>query len=90
VGGEPAQAQDMSDPSLDRVFTGFDFKFFVQFWKPGGVQAEIAARNVVCAAVSKEVLKSRDRMGTMRAKPLDGDYGNLSEAEERLGPRRTI
>jgi hypothetical protein len=58
-GGEPAQAQDaMSDPSLDRVFTGFDFKFFVQstLWKPGELQAEIAAGTWFCAAVSKEVL----------------------------------
>jgi hypothetical protein len=30
-GGDPAQAQEaMEDPSLERVMTGFDFKFFVQ------------------------------------------------------------
>jgi hypothetical protein len=89
-GGEPAQAQDaMSDPSLDRVFTGFDFKFFVQstLWKPGELQAEIAAGTWFCATVSKEVLfKSRDRMGTMRAKPLWTEImENLSEAEESSG-----
>jgi hypothetical protein len=86
-GGEPAQAQDaMSDPSLDRVFTGFDFKFFVQstLWKPGELQAEIAAGTFFCATVSKEILfKSRDRMGTQRAKPLWTEImENLSEAEE--------
>jgi hypothetical protein len=73
-GGEPAQAQDaMEDPSLDRVFSGFDFKFFVQstLWKPGELEQEIAAGTWFCAEVSKEVLfKSRDRMGTRRAKPL--------------------
>jgi hypothetical protein len=89
-GGEPAQAQDaMSDPSLDRVFTGFDFKFFVQstLWKPGELQAEIAAGTWFCATVSKEVLfKSRDRMGTMRAKPLWTEImEKLSEAEESTG-----
>jgi hypothetical protein len=92
-GGEPAQAQDaMSDPSLDRVFTGFDFKFFVQstLWQPGELQAEIDAGTFFCATVSKEILfKSRDRMGTQRAKPLwteimeklsetgGSDYGDL-------------
>jgi hypothetical protein len=86
-GGEPAQAQDaMSDPSLDRVFTGFDFKFFVQstLWIPGELEAEIAAGTWFCAKVSKEVLfKSRDRMGTMRAKPLWTEImEHLSEAEE--------
>lgn len=86
-GGEPAQAQDaMSDPSLSRVFTGFDFKFYIQstVWKPGELQAEIAAGTWFCASVSKEILfKSRDRMGTMRAKPLWTEImENLSEAEE--------
>jgi hypothetical protein len=36
-GGNPAQAQEaMNDSSLDRVMTGFDFKFFVQStrWLP--------------------------------------------------------
>jgi hypothetical protein len=36
-GGDPAQAQDaMQDSSLERVLTGFDFKFFVQStrWLP--------------------------------------------------------
>jgi hypothetical protein len=42
-GGDPAQAQDaMRDPSLDRVMTGFDFKFFVQStrWLPLQVISE--------------------------------------------------
>jgi len=30
-GGDPVQAQEaMNDPSLERIMTGFDFKFFVQ------------------------------------------------------------
>jgi hypothetical protein len=36
-GGDPVQAQEaMSDPSLERIMTGFDFKFFVQStrWLP--------------------------------------------------------
>lgn len=43
-GGDPVQAQDaMSDPSLERVFTGFDFKFFVQstMFAPGQVETLI-------------------------------------------------
>ena len=85
-GGDPAQAQDaMSDPSLDRVMTGFDFKFFVQCtsFAPGQLEKEIQNGTFFMANVSKEVLfKSRDRMGTRRAKPLwteamellDGEY----------------
>ena len=40
-GGDPAQAQDaMNDPSLDRIMSGFDFKFFVQStrWLPKQVR----------------------------------------------------
>lgn len=36
-GGDPVQGQDaMNDPSLERIMTGFDFKFFVQStrWLP--------------------------------------------------------
>jgi len=73
-GGDPAQAQDaMSDPSLDKVMTGFDFKFFVQstFWSQKDLDQEIKSNTWFKARVSKEVLfKSRDRMGTRRAKPL--------------------
>ena len=73
-GGDPAQAQDaMSDPELDRVMTGFDFKFFVQstLWSSKEIKKEIDADVWFKARVSKEVLfKSRDRMGTRRAKPL--------------------
>ena len=73
-GGDPAQAQDaMSDPSLDRVMTGFDFKFFVQstLWSSKEINQEIDSDVWFKARVSKEVLfKSRDRMGTRRAKPL--------------------
>jgi len=73
-GGDPAQAQEaMSDPSLDKVLSGFDFKFFVQstLWTPKEIEKEVDAGTWFIAHVSKEVLfKSRDRMGTRRAKPL--------------------
>eukprot|EP00545_Synedropsis_sp_CCMP1620_P009825 CAMPEP_0119005684 /NCGR_PEP_ID=MMETSP1176-20130426/1867_1 /TAXON_ID=265551 /ORGANISM="Synedropsis recta cf, Strain CCMP1620" /LENGTH=374 /DNA_ID=CAMNT_0006957521 /DNA_START=6 /DNA_END=1127 /DNA_ORIENTATION=- len=73
-GGDAAQAQDaMSDPSLERVYTGFDFKFFVQStrWLPLQLEKEIRDGTWFVASVSKEVLfKPRDRMGTRRAKPL--------------------
>lgn len=62
-GGDPGTAQDcMSDPSLDRVYTGFDFKFFAQstVWAPGDLAKQIASDTWFCAHVSKEVLfKSR-------------------------------
>jgi putative AlgH/UPF0301 family transcriptional regulator len=51
--------------------TGFDFKFFVQstVWRAGELQKEIDKGTWFCASVSKDVLfKSRDRMGTQRAK----------------------
>jgi hypothetical protein len=71
-GGDPAEAQEaMADPSLERVLTGFDFKFFVQstVWKPDDLQKEIDNGTWFVARVSKEVLfKSRDRTGTQRAK----------------------
>ena len=73
-GGDPAQAQDaMSDSSLERVMTGFDFKFFVQntLFAPGYLEKEIKKDTFFLASVSKEILfKSRDRLGTRRAKPL--------------------
>jgi putative AlgH/UPF0301 family transcriptional regulator len=56
------------------VLTGFDFKFFVQSTVWGSskeLQKEIDNGTWFTARVSKEVLfKSRDRMGTRRAKPL--------------------
>ena len=73
-GGDPQNAQEaMSDPSLERVLTGFDFKFFVQstVWSQKEIEKELKAETWFKAYVSKEVLfKSRDRMGTQRAKPL--------------------
>jgi len=73
-GGDPAQAQEaMSDASLNRVFTGFDFKFFVQStrWMPLQLEKEVQEGIWFVASVNKEVLfKPRDRMGTRRAKPL--------------------
>ena len=73
-GGDPAQAQDaMEDPSLDKVMTGFDFKFFVQstIWSSKDLEKEVKDGIWFPAEVSKDVLfKSRDRMGTQKAMPL--------------------
>jgi hypothetical protein len=73
-GGDPTQAQDaMEDPSLDRIYSGFDFKFFVQstIWSSGVLQGEVDDKIWFQANVSNNVLfKSRDRMGTKKAKPL--------------------
>mmetsp|Transcript_1907 Transcript_1907/g.4463 ORF Transcript_1907/g.4463 Transcript_1907/m.4463 type:complete len:412 (-) Transcript_1907:170-1405(-) len=74
-GGDPTQAQDaMEDPSLDRIYSGFDFKFFVQstIWSNAGqLQSEIDQQVWFPASVSQNILfKSRDRMGTKKAKPL--------------------
>jgi Uncharacterized ACR, COG1678 len=58
-GGDPAQAQDaMEDPSLDRLYTGFDFKFFVQstIWSTKALQKEIDDKVWFPAKVSKNVL----------------------------------
>ena len=70
-GGDPAQAQEAMASIKDRILTGFDFKFFVQstVWKRADLQQEIDKGVWFPASVSKEVLfKSRDRMGTQRAK----------------------
>mmetsp|Transcript_6482 Transcript_6482/g.9282 ORF Transcript_6482/g.9282 Transcript_6482/m.9282 type:complete len:403 (+) Transcript_6482:142-1350(+) len=84
-GGDPGQAQEaMTDPRLDRVMTGFDFKFFVQStrWFPLQLEKEIRDGTWFVASVSKEVLfKSRDRMGTRRAKPLWTDIMELMGGE---------
>ena len=72
-GGEPTQAQEAMDASPDQQFTGFDFKFFVQATQfgPGQLEQQIEKGIWHTALVSKKVLfKSRDRMGTQRAKPL--------------------
>jgi putative AlgH/UPF0301 family transcriptional regulator len=63
----------MKDPSLDRPMSGFDFKFYVQTtrWLPLQLENEVRDETWFVASVSKEILfKSRDRMGTRRAKPL--------------------
>ena len=83
-GGDPAQAQDALDnqqqyqqqqqqQSPNRILTGFDFKFFVQAtnFAPGELQRVLDAEIFFGCTVAKEILfKSRDRMGTRRAKPL--------------------
>jgi len=73
-GGDPGQAQDaMNDPSLDTPMTGFDFKFYVQCtrWLPLQLEKEIKNGTWFVAEASKELLfKSRDRLGSKRAKPL--------------------
>eukprot|EP00980_Cylindrotheca_fusiformis_P030569 scaffold25049_cov127-Cylindrotheca_fusiformis.AAC.1 len=91
-GGDPSQAQEaMEDPALGRVVTGFDFKFFVQntHWLTRNVEKQLAEGVWFAAEVSTEVLfKSRDRMGTQKAKPLwteimelmGGDYQKVKES----------
>lgn len=73
-GGDPSQAQEaMEDPSLGRIVTGFDFKFFVQNtqWLTKSLEQQYDDGIWIPAKVSVEVLfKSRDRMGTQKAKPL--------------------
>jgi hypothetical protein len=91
-GGDPSQAQDaMEDPALGRVVTGFDFKFFVQNtrWLTKSVERQLEDGVWIPAQVSTEVLfKSRDRMGTQKAKPLwteimelmGGDYQKIKDS----------
>jgi len=73
-GGDPFQAQEvLVEKYADEVFTGFDFKFFVQStrWLPTQLEKEIKDGVWFCASVSKEVLfKSRDRSGQSKSKPL--------------------
>jgi Uncharacterized ACR, COG1678 len=75
-GGNPVQAQDAMTmtTSLDnRIYTGFDFKFFLQstVYPAPVLQQELAAGTFFAVQVSKDVLfQSRDRMGSRRAKPL--------------------
>jgi len=90
-GGDPEAAQEaMADPSLERPMSGFDFKFYVQStrWLPLQLEKEIRDGTWYAASVSKEVLfKSRDRLGTKRAKPLwtevmelmGGKYGGVRD-----------
>ena len=90
-GGDPSQAQDaMVDPALGRVVTGFDFKFFVQNtnWLTKSVERQLEDGVWFPAQVSTEILfKSRDRMGTQKAKPLwteimelmGGDYQKVKD-----------
>lgn len=90
-GGDPAQAQEamkITTPSSEEnntpPMTGFDFKFFVQStkWAPGQLEKEIKDDVWFVANVSKDVLfKSRDRLGSRRAKPL------WTEVMELLGGR---
>ena len=72
-GGEPNQAQEAMEESTDRVFSGFDFKFFVQStqFKPKELDKLIESESVFVTSVATSLLfQSRDRMGTRRAKPL--------------------
>ena len=51
-GGDPVQAQEaMNDPSLERIMTGFDFKFFVQStrWLP--LQVNSVSRHCIIIIV---------------------------------------
>jgi len=93
-GGDPEQAQEAlkesNEDQKNNIITGFDFKFFVQStkWLPGQLQKEVEDRVWFVAKVSKDVLfKSRDRLGTRRAKPLwtevmelmGGEYKDVCE-----------
>lgn len=80
-GGNPVQAQDaMGTSGVDfgaagktKVYSGFDFKFFVQstVYPAPALQQELAQGTFFAVRTSKDILfKSRDRMGTYRAKPL--------------------
>ena len=82
-GGDPSQAQEAMQLTNDQIseqlsqqqpMTGFDFKFFVQStkWLPNQLEKEIFDDNIwFMAHVSKDILfKSRDRLGSRRAKPL--------------------
>eukprot|EP00586_Coscinodiscus_wailesii_P015600 CAMPEP_0172496546 /NCGR_PEP_ID=MMETSP1066-20121228/88966_1 /TAXON_ID=671091 /ORGANISM="Coscinodiscus wailesii, Strain CCMP2513" /LENGTH=412 /DNA_ID=CAMNT_0013268887 /DNA_START=16 /DNA_END=1254 /DNA_ORIENTATION=+ len=79
-GGDPHQAQEAMEEfnasdneGSGEVITGFDFKFFVQStrWLPTQLEKEVKDGTWFVGSVSKEVLfKSRDRLGTKRAKPL--------------------
>jgi len=67
--------------------TGFDFKFFVQNtrWLPMQLEKEIQNGTWFVASASKEVLfKSRDRLGSKRAKPLWTELMELMGDEYRL------
>lgn len=64
---------DENGEERTRPLSGFDFKFFVQRtrWLPTQLEKEVKDGTWFAANVSKEVLfKSRDRLGTKRAKPL--------------------
>lgn len=86
-GGDPSQAQEAMDASAvggdskgeagttssPRVYTGFDFKFFVQHtvFKPKELEKYVASDTFFVTHVASPLLfQSRDRMGTRRAKPL--------------------
>ena len=96
-GGDPIHAQEvLTEMHKDRIFTGFDFKFFVQStrWLPTQLEKEIKDGVWFCASVSKEVLfKSRDRSGGQKKSKslwteimelLGGDY---KEIRDRLYER---
>jgi Uncharacterized ACR, COG1678 len=96
-GGNPVQAQDAltmssstSTDASNRIYTGFDFKFFLQstIYPAKMLQQELAAGTFFAVSVSKDVLfQSRDRMGSRRAKPLwteimqllGGDYATIQQ-----------
>lgn len=85
---EPLKLRVTEDTT--RPLSGFDFKFFVQStrWLPTQLEKEVRDGTWYVAKVSKEVLfKSRDRLGTKRAKPLwteimelmGGDYQKVRD-----------
>jgi hypothetical protein len=87
-GGDTLQAQDvLTEMHPNRIFTGFDFKFFVQGtrWLPTQLEKEIKDGVWFCASVSKEILfKSRDRSGQIKSKPLWTEIMELMGGEYQL------
>mmetsp|Transcript_17723 Transcript_17723/g.37230 ORF Transcript_17723/g.37230 Transcript_17723/m.37230 type:complete len:519 (+) Transcript_17723:108-1664(+) len=73
-GGDPEQAQEvMKDKSFEEPLSGFSFKFFISYtkWSAAELEKEIKNGTWYMTTVSREVLfKSRDRLGSKRAKPL--------------------
>jgi hypothetical protein len=72
-GGDPEQAQEAMEATPDRLYSGFDFKFFVQNSVFGRTELEDLVKNkrlFAVSAASSILFQSRDRMGTRRSKPL--------------------
>jgi putative AlgH/UPF0301 family transcriptional regulator len=87
-GGDPLQAQEaLTNNQQGQIFTGFDFKFFVQStrWLPTQLEKEIKDGVWFGASVSKELLfKSRDRSGHKKSKSLWVELMELLGGEYKI------